>query len=115
MNAQSFNASQCQCAWFPQTLNLNLNLENAEFSGATSALHFIELLLEPKVTINDLVKHFQGFTYYLSELQNQTPKVAQGFYRGFVSIIREDLEDSLEDQNVIPFEDFDLIKAEQSA
>ena len=78
-------------------------------------MHFLEQLLEPKVTINDLIKHFQGFTYYLSELQSQEPKIAQQFYRGFVSIIREDLEDSLEDQNVIPFEDFDLIKTEQSA
>lgn len=111
MNAQFFNASQCQCAWLPKQ---TLNLENAEFSGATSALFFIETLLKPKFSINDLVQHLQSFTYYLSELQNQEPKIAQLFYRGFVSIIREDLEESLEDQ-VIPFEDFDLIKAEQSA
>ena len=109
MNAQAFNASQClsQCAWLPQQ---SLTIENAKFCGATSALHFLEQLLEPKVTINDLVKHFQGFTCYLSKLQNKDPQVAQEFYRGFISIIREDLEGSLEDQKVIPFDDFDLEK-----
>lgn len=111
MNAHSFNASQCQCAWFPQTLNLNL--ENAEFSGATSALHFIEQLLE-QTSIDDLAQNFKEFTCYLNELQSKDPKIAQQFYCGFISILKDDLEKSLE-RDVIPFDDFDLIKAEQYA